>query len=75
MSVLDVYHWDEKKWYYADIPYSDNWTEEKYYQFLDWIEKNIDEPYRHARWRFNPDKGVEVKFRYFRNHFHFILAW
>lgn len=75
MSSLDVYHWDDKKWYYCDIPHSENWSEQRFFEVLDWIETNVDKPYRHARWRFNPDKGIEAKFRYYRNYFHFILAW
>jgi len=75
-SVLPLQHWfyDKLKWYTARVLISENFTAKDYIEILDWVANNIQNPYRHCRWRIDTDY-IEFKFRYEKDYLLFALSW
>jgi hypothetical protein len=65
--------WHEYTLYYPDFNFMD--LCHRYEQVTEWIIKNIDNPFKHARWTFTVDLKIIVKFRYERNLISFMLRW
>lgn len=76
-EVPDMY-WDNSRWYEFAIENPNGyWTDEylqKYTDIVEWIFKNIDGQYKHARWRIDHEY-IKVKFRYERDILLFTLRW
>lgn len=78
MDELPDSWWDDSRWYEFTIENSNKyWTNEylqRYTNIVEWIFKNIDGSYKHARWLIT-NEFIKVKFRYERDILLFTLRW
>lgn len=74
--LLPFQHWydDKLKWHRAVITFSENVSDMKYAEILQWVYENVDNPLRHSRWRLI-ENCVEILFRYERDCILFTLRW
>lgn len=72
------YHWYENEkpgWHHIRITRSDEASLlSEYAKMVTWVNTNIDNSVRHARWRVEID-GIDFKFRYERDFVLFTLRW
>ncbi len=69
--------WDNTnpKWHSMRIRFSTILKiEEETYDILNWVYDNIDNPERHARWRYS-QQGLDFKFRHEHDYIWFKMRW
>lgn len=81
--MLEEVYWfksDKENWYTFKRKYPLKYAIEIYPEILNYIEQNIENPYKHCRWLIDSCDEVglyeiTVKFRYERNYLIFLLVY